>query len=91
MFITNGAFYFFDVKCQVDTTKLVNCIIHDSEAAMYNHVSEETGLQLDEIQGNNIGVRASKHEGAIQTCDGRGIWASFKVTSLEYWLSNYVM
>ena len=86
LYITNKRHYYFEVDDKdVVTNDLKDCIIHESEEAMYSYVARETGVDLEEIEGSSIIVTET------QATAANGCFYDFDSASAAEYINEFEM
>lgn len=94
IYVINVEGFYFKVSGEVDQTKFTNCRIFNDEAAMYQAVVELTGLELDEVESNEISFLYRESSSKWQECDTSGCCMDIEEVldgmPIEQYISNWV-
>ena len=84
MFVSNKKNYFFEIRCDLDLSK-VEVEVFETKAQMYLHVCNSENLSLSEVEGYEIVMKLE--DGKYQLCE-RGSWFAIE-GDLESYIEDF--
>ncbi|TNC80251.1 MAG: hypothetical protein C9356_15090 [Oleiphilus sp.] len=99
LYIVNASGYYFKVlpdpqgQPSIDCAQLNNCSVFENPEQMYATVCARQNLDLDEVEGFEIGVRLGADR-RYETSESRGLWFPVELAegqTIEQYIASFTL